>query len=192
MKKISIAGIAGGIILFIWSFLAWDKLPLHSPSMHSIPNEDAVADVLKLNIATKGVYLIPAHPGMGADQATMNAWAEKVNRGPNAMIMYDPLGADPMMTSQMVIGIILDILSAMMIAWFLTRSTAVTAPYMARVFYCGMLAVFVSIFTHIMNWNRMGTPSDFTAGLIVDNIIGCLLAGLVIAAIIKPSTTITA
>ena len=185
MKKTLIAGIAGGIILFIWSFMAWVLLPLHEPTMHKIPNEDAVIAALQANVTTKGVYIFPKSPGMNADKPTMDTWEQKLKRGPTGMLVYDPAGSDPLMTSQMAGGLILDIFSAMVVAWFLGRSTAMNSSYIARVAYCGMFGVFVSVFTHLMNWNWMGHTMEFTIGLIIDGIIGLLLAGLAIAAIVK-------
>ena len=108
-----------------------------------------------------------------------------LKRGPTGMLVYDPAGSDPLMTSQMAGGLILDIFSAMVVAWFLGRSTAMNSSYISRVAYCGMFAVFVSVFTHLMNWNWMGHTMEFTVGLIIDGIIGLLLAGLAIAAIVK-------
>jgi hypothetical protein len=186
MKKTLIAGLVGGVILFVWSFLAWTVFPLHEPSLHRMTNEDAVIAALQPQLRDKAVYMFPKGPGMSADKATMDAWTEKMRRGPTGLIFYDPQGSDPMMASQMVIGLILDILSAALIAWFLARSTAMTASFLARAAYCAMFAIFVSVYTHLMSWNWMGYPVDFTVGLILDGIIGCFLAGLGIAAIIKP------
>jgi hypothetical protein len=185
MKKTIFASLAGGLILFVWSFLAWVVLPLHQSSIKTIPNEDAVMSMLQQSLTTKSVYIFPANPGMKADPAVMAAWEQKMKQGPTGMLMYNPAGEDPMMPNQMIFGFILDVFAAMLAAWFLSRSTAVASSYFARVAYCGMLGIFVSVFTHLMNWNWMGTPADFTTGLIVDSIISWILAGLAIAAIIK-------
>lgn len=189
MKKTLIAGIAGGVILFIWSFLAWVILPLHEPTLHKLPNEDAVIAALQSNATAKGIYLFPRSPGMSADKPTMDAWEQKLKRGPTGMLIYDTAGTDPFMTSQMASGFLLDILSALVVAWFLARSTAMNSSYLARVTYCGMFGVFVSVFTHLMSWNWMGFPMDYTIGLIIDGIVGLLLAGLAIAAIVKAPKT---
>ena len=185
MKKTLLGGIAGGIILFVWSFLAWIVLPLHTPTMHEIPNGDAVISTLKPLLPMKGLYLLRHNPGMSADRAAQDAWTEKVKQGPNGLILYDPAGTDPMMTSQMVVGLILDILSALVVAWLLTRSTALSASYLSRVMFCGMFAIFATLFDYLSMWNWMGYPADFTTGLIVDSLIAWLLAGLAIAAIVK-------
>ena len=192
MKKNLIAGVVGGVILFVWSFLAWVVLPLHESTIKAIPNEDAVMGMLQQSMTEKSVYIFPRNPGIKADQAAMDAWGQKMKRGPVGMLIYDPVGMEPMMPSQMVVGFILDILSALIAAWFLARSTAMASSYVARVAYCGMLGIFVSVFSHLMNWNWMGFPTDFTTGLVVDSIISWILAGLAIAAFVKAPATQTA
>jgi len=185
MKHTLIGGLVGGIIVFIWSFMAWVILPLHEPSLKEVANEATLTSALQSSLSDKAVYVVPKNPGMKADQATMDAYVARVKQGPNAMIIYDPAGTDPMMPRQMVIGIILDIIAAAIVAWFLARSTAMSASYMARVTYCGMFGLFVTFFGHLTDWNWMGYPGDFTSGLIVDTIMSWLLAGLGIAAVVK-------
>jgi hypothetical protein len=189
MKKILLGGLVGGVILFLWSFLAWVILPLHSSSLHGITNEDAVITALQQSLAGKAVYMFPHNPGKDADQAAQDAWVEKMKRGPSGLIMYNPYGTDPMMPRQMIIGVLLDFVAALLVSWLLTRSTAFGTSYISRVAFCGMFALFVTIFDYLMMWNWMGYPRDFTVALIVDAFIGLLLAGLGIAAIVKSSAT---
>src|SRR6185436_8714773 len=140
MKKTLLGGLVGGIILFVWSFLAWVVLPLHTSTLHTIPNEDAVVAALKPALPEKGVYPLRANPGMSADKATQEAWLAKVSQGPTGLMIYNPGGVDPMMAGQMGVGVLLDILSALVVSWLLTRSTAFSAPYISRVMFCGMFA----------------------------------------------------
>ncbi|HLX12693.1 MAG TPA: hypothetical protein VKS81_07765 [Bacteroidota bacterium] len=186
MKSAVISGIVGGIILFLWSFLAWVILPFHTASMHWIPNEDAVISTLQPLLTQKGLYVFPHQPYMKADEASMQAWTAKVKRGPTGMIFYDPSGSDPMMPKQMMMGIFLDFLTAFLAAWMLATSVIATAPYASRVMYFVMIGVLISVSVHLINWNWMGFPTDWTLSLIVDTIFGWTLAGLGISALIKP------
>jgi hypothetical protein len=184
MKRILIAGIVGGLIMFAWGVIANALIPLHTPSLHNIPNEDAVVTALQTNLSTPGVYLFP---GMPADrqQSTMDAYIQKYKRGPLGMIIYRPDGADPFMAGQMITGLIIAFLSAILAAWFLSRSTAMMSKYLRRVIYCGMLGIFISVFANLNYWNWYYYPLDYTTANIADTIIGWLLAGLGIGAIIK-------
>ena len=185
MKQTLLGGIVGGVILFIWSFLAWVILPLHEPTLHRIKDEDAVRTMLQSTIDTKAVYIVPHGPDNKSDQAAMSAWEQKMKQGPTGLIIFDPQGSDPMMASQMVSGILIDILTGILIAWFLKRSTALASTYVARVAYCGMLGIFIAVISHLTAWNWMGFPADYTTAMIVDTLISMVLAGLGIAAIVK-------
>ncbi|HUL43955.1 MAG TPA: hypothetical protein VLY03_06320 [Bacteroidota bacterium] len=189
MNKTILATLLGGVILYVWSFIAWVILPLHAPHLHPIPNEDAVVSLLRSSLDKNAVYVFPANPSFGSDQATMDAYVAKMKRGPTGMIFYSPFGQDPMMPSQMIIGFVLDLLSAFVVVWFLLRSTALSSSYFGRVAFCGMFGIFTALFTHFMYWNWMGFPAEFTKGLIVDGIVSWILAGLGIAALIKPKNT---
>jgi hypothetical protein len=183
MKKHLISAVIGGIALFIWGWLAW-MLPIHTSSMHTISNEDTVVTAMQVNMEQKGVYVFPGMPP-SADQAATDEWTQKYEEGPVGMIIYDPEGSSPMNPGQMIVGLFISMLSAFFVSWFLSRSTAAASTYIARVAYCGMLGIFVSVSVHMVNWNWMGYPPDYTVGWIIDTVIGWLIAGLTIAAVIK-------
>lgn len=183
MKKLLISALAGGVALFIWGWLAW-VLPIHTGSMRTINNEEAVITAMEMNIEQRGVYVFPGMSA-AADQTATDEWTQKYEEGPVGMIIYDPAGSNPMSPAQMIIGLIISILSAFFVSWFLSRSTAAASTYIARVAYCGMLGIFVSVSVHLVNWNWMGFPPDYSIAWIIDTVIGWVVAGLAISAIIK-------
>jgi hypothetical protein len=190
MKKITLAGVIGGIILFVWSFLAWALLPLHTPHLRTMANEDSVIAALKTGMDAKGVYFFPGMPPPGTrsaeeQQAAEDAWKKKYESGPTGMVVYDPAGSSTMMTAQMITGLVVDILAAMLAAWLLGRSTAMNASYFSRVAYCGTLGIFVSLVAYLAEWNWLGFPLPYTTAMIADAVIGWLLTGLGIGAIVK-------
>ncbi len=185
MKKFVLASLVGGIVLFVWSMLAWMVLPYHAASLRAVSDEDMLRNALRSSVHEKGAYAIPHSPAMGSDKAAMDAYVQKVKEGPNGMLLYDPSGMDPMMPGQMVIGLVIYVFSAALAAWFLSRSTAAEGSYFSRVIYCGMLGVFISVVSHLVAWNWMGFPGDFVRDMIIDTIIGWILAGAAIAAFVK-------
>jgi hypothetical protein len=191
MKHIIVGGIVGGIILFLWGWMSWTVLPLHNSSVRAIENEDRVAEVLSTSIGAHGVYVLPHVPDQNADmsaeelQIAMDDWTKKYQQGPLAMIVYDPRGADPMMPSVMVNGFVINVLAAMMVVWLLSRSTAMTASLVGRISYCGVIGVLISFSSHLMMWNWMNFPLDYTTAMVADTVIGWLLAGAGIGAIVK-------
>ena len=189
MKKILLAGLLGGIILYIWGAAAWVVIPLHKGSLHRMANEESVVAAMKTGLPVKGVYLFPGMPGGGMDtaasQAAMNAYARKYEQGPTGMVIYDPGGLSPMMTGQMIIGFIVDVLCAFLAAWLLARSTAAGAGYVARVCFCGLLGILITLFGDVGRWNWMNFPLDYTTAVAADTVIAWVLAGLGIGWLIK-------
>lgn len=192
MKKIMLSGIIGGIVLTIWGVLSWMVFSFHEDTIKPMPNEEQIAAMLKESIHEQGVYMLPSYPPdlKGEEQeAAMKLWEERYKKGPIATVFYRPIGSEPMMTSQFIYGIIINIMSALLAAWFLSRSTAVTQSYFARVSFVALLAVFASVAVHMLDWNWMLHPFKYTTSMIVDLLIGWILVGLVIAAIIRQPKT---
>lgn len=198
MNRIIPAGLAGGVILWIWGFVSWVMLPLHQSTLKPIPNEAEIVSSLQTSLGETGVYQFPAmpaeQPGMSEEAmgAAMENYLEKYHSGPLGLLFYDPHGRDPFMLWQMIAGLIIFMVSAGIVAWFLSRSTAAAGGYLSRVIYCGMIGVFLAIGTHLSEWNRMGFPSDWTTAQMIDSIIAWLLAGAGIAAIVKTGDQQTA
>lgn len=192
MNKIITAGIIGGVILWIWGFISWVMLPLHQSTIRPIPNEAEVVTSLGATLTEAGVYQFPAMPQESAgvpqeaQDAAMDAYMLKYRSGPLGLVFYDPHGREPFMLPQMTGGLLIFMVSACIVAWFLSRSTAAAEGYISRVMYCGMIGVFLAIGTHLSDWNWMGFPGDWTTAQMIDSIVAWLLAGAGIAAVMKP------
>jgi len=189
------AGIVGGIILWIWGFLSWVVLPLHQSSMRAIPQETEVVAALGRTLGEKGTYVFPRMPeetaGIpAADQAAeMAAWEARYKSGPTGMIFFDPAGKDPFMAGQMISGLLIFMLTASIVAWLLSRSTAAGESYPSRVIYCGMIGTLLAVGCYLSDWNWMGFSFDWTRALMIDSIVGWLLAGLGISWIVRQKPT---
>jgi hypothetical protein len=58
--KILLAGILGGIAMFIWTSIAHLFLPLGEAGIGEIPNESAVLNAMQSNIGEQtGLYIFP-------------------------------------------------------------------------------------------------------------------------------------
>ncbi len=185
MKKILLTGLTAGIVITIWQFAAWMILPFHKDTIKPLSNEESVTVVLENSITEEGVFSIPYSPQQMDNQEEVKKWEEKIRSGPIATIFYRRTGDDPAMTSQFIIGIIIQIIAAMIAAWLLSRSTAVSQSYISRVCYVGILGIFASIITHVSYWNWMYFPFKYTTAMMSDLIIGWIIGGFVIAAFIK-------
>src|ERR1700742_4785706 len=94
--KVLLAGILGGIAMFIWTTIAHLALPLGEAGIGEIPNESAVLTAMQSNIGDHtGLYIFP---GMGIGKnatrqernEAMNQVASKAASGPSGLLMYHP------------------------------------------------------------------------------------------------------
>jgi hypothetical protein len=82
-KRILLAGLLGGIAMYVWTALAHMVLPLGEAGIKEIPNEPAVLGAIRSSLGdTSGLYLFP---GMGlAPDATSQQKKDAMSRYPQA------------------------------------------------------------------------------------------------------------
>src|ERR1051326_1296260 len=84
--RILIAGILGGVVMFIWGFVSHELLPLGELGVKVMPNEDVVTAALQTNLGEDpGFYVFPAGgltPGATREQkeAAMKKAEEQIDR----------------------------------------------------------------------------------------------------------------
>ncbi len=70
--RILLAGILGGIVMFVWTSIAHMALPLGEAGINEIPNESAVLGAMQSSIADKtGLYIFPGLGVVGVVAALM-------------------------------------------------------------------------------------------------------------------------
>jgi hypothetical protein len=97
-KRTLLAGVLGGIAMFVWTSIAHMVLPLGEAGVREIPNEQAVLAAMQANIGDKsGLYLFPdlasarTRPGNSATKRC-NTWAKKLRAIPPAFLCITRLG----------------------------------------------------------------------------------------------------
>jgi len=189
MKRIILAGLAGAVVYFIWQMLTWMMLPIHGPTVEGLPNESAVRDALTAQDLDSGVYLVPYG---NDDEAMMDPESEFMKRhaeGPIFAIFYHKEGLEPMAASVLLIGFITDVFSATIAAslLFCALGGCCCRDYWQRVCFVTALGVFLALAAHVAYYNWMHFSAYYTAMFVVDSVVGWFLAGLAIAAIVKPT-----
>lgn len=191
MKRIVLGALAGGAVLFVWGALAWTVLPLHTPTIKDIPNEDELRAVVRKNVTQPGFYTLPGWghtEGASKEQqkAAEEAAMQKYREGPRGVMVLLPTGGDPMMAMTFVKGFALNVVASFVAAWLLSKAAGSLKSYGARVQFVTVTGLFAGIAVHMMYWNWMDFPTNYTVACLADITIGWLLVGLVLAAIVKP------
>jgi hypothetical protein len=185
MKRTVLAGLVGGIVMFLWGAFAHMVLPVGHMGLRSLPNDEAVMGAMKESIPEPGLYMFPgmADDPQHATEEQMAAWEQKVRRGPVGLLLFDPAGTNPMSPSQLIGELISDILAAFVVAYFLVR---MTGSLLTRALAGAVLGLFawLTVSYSYLNWYRF--PAPFIFAEMIDQVVGWGLAGLTIAALAKP------
>jgi hypothetical protein len=183
--RIIIAGILGGIVMFVWSFLSHEVFQIGDSGVKMLPNEAAVVACLKTNVSDPGFYLIPGMDMAHATEADQAAWLEKYKAGPNAILIYHPTGQVGMMK---MLGI--ELASNVVACWLVAFILAMGIPSFIKKVIAATLIGFVgwvSILVSYWNWYRY--PDQVVLAELCDQVIGWFLAGIVLALIVRARPT---
>jgi len=182
--RVLLAGIFGGIVLFIWNFVAHDLLPLGEMGVALMQNEDAVTSALQAILGdTSGFYFFPTGgltPGATGEQkqAAMKKAEEQMAAGASGVLIYRPKRIFNF-PKRLGIQFATDVAEALL-AVFLLAQTGIRGfgGKVGFVFTAGVLA---AITTNVPYANWYGFPKDFTLGQMSIQILGFLLIGIVAA-----------
>lgn len=174
MKRILIASVVGGIIMFAWSAIA-HMSPLGMVGLKTLPNEDALRTALKSSVPDEGLYFFP-----GPDPANpkdMKAWESRMRSGPTGLLVYQPVG-EPMTPRQLATELISDIVAALIAA---ILASMLVGSYGKRVGAITLLAVFAWVLLTVSYWNWYHFPCLYALTELFVEVVGLFLAALFIA-----------
>ena len=193
-KRVLLAGIVGGIILFLWGGLWHDQLPTAFLGLRSLPNEAAVVSALKANIQQQGMYLIPGF-GLPDDapfaqkKAAMQKLVQNLPAGPEGVLIYSPVGS-ALTAKMLVTEATTNIIQALLVAFLLAQTGL--RRFASRLGFAFVLGLLAAITTNISLWNFYRFPTSWIVGQISYLVLGYFLLGIVVAAIVKTSAPKTA
>ena len=186
--RVFLAGLAGGLIMFVWNFVAHDLLPLGEMGVGIMQNEDAVTSALQTNLGdNSGFYIFPTGgltPGATRDEkeTAMKKAVEQMASGPAGVLIYRPkriFNFPKRLTEQFAT----DFVEALL-AVFLLAQTGIRG-FAGKVGFVLTAGILAAITTNIPYANWYGFPKDFTLAQMIMVVVGFLLVGIV-AALILP------
>ena len=188
--RIIVAGIVGGIVMFIWNFVAHDLLPLGEMGVRLIPNEDAVTSVLQTNLGDiSGFYVFPSGgltPGATREQkgAAMKKAEEQMAAGAGGVLIYRPKRIFNF-PKRLGIEFATEMLESLL-AVFLLAQTGITG-FGGKVGFVLTAGILAAITTNVPYANWYGFPKDFTLAQMIMMVVGFLLVGIVAGLLLKRS-----
>ena len=180
--RIFLAGLIGGVVMFLWNFVAHDLLPLGYMGVKTMSNEDAVRSALDTNLGDKpGFYIFPSGgwtPGMSGDQKkeVMKKVAEQTAQGAAGIMIYRPKRVFNF-PKRLIIQFGTDVALACL-AVFLLAQTGIRG-FGGKAGFVLTAGILAAIATNVPYANWYGFPKDYTLGQMIIQVIGFLLVGIV-------------
>ena len=187
--KVLLAGIFGGIVMFIWTSIAHMALPLGEAGLGEIPNESAVLSAMQSNIGDQtGLYIFPG-PGVGKNATrqekneAMKHMGEKIATNPSGILMYHPPGRPLILGKLLGIEFGTELLEAILVVFLLAQTRI--ASFAGRVGFVLVAGILAAIATNVSYWNWYGFPCVYTASYMFIQIVGFFLVGIVAAFMLR-------
>lgn len=189
MRQVIVAGILGGILLFSWGSLSHMGIGLGNTGVKELPQEQPVVSAMQSGITQPGFYFFPGMhvaPNASASQRTVavKEFEQKYQSGPYGILIYHPQGENPASPRKLAVEFGLNLLEALIAAFIVFQAKALKG-FHARVGLVLLLGILASLATNVEYWNWYGFPTDYTAAYILDKIVGFLVVGIAIAAVMK-------
>ena len=186
MAKILIGGVVGGIVIFFWGFVSHMLLPIGDMGLQSIPHEEGLAAAMKADVLEPGLYFVPGRDmSKPQSQEDMQAHMDKVTKGPYGFMVIYPAGRDPSLGKRLPIELGTNVVCAILAAILVSQ---LRPGFIVRVACVTLVGILASLMINVPFWNWYGFPLDFTLAQIIEHSVGWFLAGIVLAAIVRPST----
>ena len=187
--RILLAGILGGIAMFVWTSIAHMALPLGEAGTNEIPNESALLSAMQSSIGDNaGLYIFPGL-GVGknatreAKNEAMKQMQQRVAANPSGILMYHPPGRQFAFGKSLVIEFSTEVLQAILVIWLLAHTHI--GSFAGRVGFVLIAGILAAITTNISYWNWYGFPGVYTVSYILIEIVGFFLVGIVAALLLR-------
>ncbi|HZR78545.1 MAG TPA: hypothetical protein VFA58_05015 [Chthoniobacterales bacterium] len=187
--RILLAGIVGGVVMFIWNFVAHELLPLGEMGVSVMQNEDAVTSALQSNLGdNSGFYIFPSGgltPGATGDQkkAAMQKAEKQMAEGAAGLLIYRPKRVFNF-PKRLGIEFVTEVIEALL-AVFLLAQTRITS-FGGKVGFVVVAGILAAIATNIPYANWYGFPKPYTLGQLTIMFVNFLLVGIVAGLLMRP------
>ena len=190
--KIVLAGLAGGVAMFFWGFVAHMVLPLGEAGIKPLPYQAAVLPAIAAHVTEPGLYLFPwpeSTPGtpMPVNQDARAKTEQLYKISPHGLLLFYPPPGVMLAGGQLGTEFATNCVSSLIAAALVCLTLGSLSSFARRVVFVAVIGLSATIAVNIPYWNWYGFPTTFTLAEMVEHVVGFAVAGLVIAAIIKPA-----
>jgi hypothetical protein len=188
MKKLVPGAVLGGLVLFVWSWIAHDVLPLGTAGVRVVAaeQEEAVLATLGGALKERAVFVFPGlDKTRASSEAYRKAWTARYEAGPAGIVAFDPHPGARVWAGSVFATLLgtelLTSLAAALVAGFVILHVPAAIGHGRRVLVVGALGLLVTLDVDASYWNWYGFPTAYFLAQLVDHAVGWFLAGLVLA-----------
>jgi len=190
LARVTVGSLLAAVALFLWGWVFWGILPFSKTMVRPIPNGATVTKTLKENIPETGVYFYPIMPENATSESEQKAFQEAHLQGPLVQLYYHKEGVDPLTPAMMGSGFLHYWVSALLLGSLLALAAPSLSCYWSRmgfVFLTGLFAAFAIDLSSAIWFHHPWDYQLFAFGFDVSN---WLLAGVILAAVVKPKVAV--
>ena len=176
-----LAGLLGGIVLFMWLGISWAALPFHMNVYHGVTYSAEMDSLLKQMDLKPGLNYYPAQIEDMSGPEHMEFVRDKPVMG---VVSYMPTGESMNVGKTMMLGLVGCIIAAILVAMFLSALPA-GATFGGKVLFCAMFGVAAFFCTQWMTGQFFYYPVSHMLLELIDGVVGWSLAGLVLAGMVR-------
>ena len=167
--RILLAGLLGGIAMYVWSTIAHVATPLGTAGISTLLDEQVTMNALETSMGEqRGFYLL-------TDTRSGNPAKE----GPLALLVYRPHVSYGLNPANLIVEFITELVEAVIAALLL--SWVALTGYAARAGFVALIGLGAAITTNVPYWNWYGFPTNYTLVYSFVELVGYVAAGFVIA-----------
>jgi hypothetical protein len=185
-KRILLAGVLGGVGMFVWSSIAHMALPLGDAGIQEISNEQTLLGPMRATLGEKpGMFLFPAMSRGANQKPDMQEYDRKLAANPSGILIYHPPGAKGISAGMLITEFLTEVFEALVAAFLLAQCRL--RSFVARWAFVVAIGVIAATATNIPYWNWYGFPGAYTAAYMTIQIAGFAVVGAIAAAVLKPA-----
>lgn len=183
MRRIFLGGTFAGLVVFLFSAIDHMALPTGRMGIKTLAQEDLVLGAMRTAIHEPGLYLFP-----GMDLAKRmtpeeeKAWTARYVAGPTGILVYNPVGEQPLQPRQLSTELATDILAGCIAAFAVSLTTA---RFSIRVLLVTLLGLFAWLSISVSYWIWYRFPGAYVLAEGIDQVGGWLCGGVVLATVYR-------
>jgi uncharacterized membrane protein YkgB len=184
-----LAGVLGGVAMFVWTSIAHMALPLGEAGINEIPNESAVLSAIHTSMGDNaGLYIFPGL-GVGKNASreekneAMKQMQQRIAANPSGILMYHPPGRQFTFGKSLAVEFSTEVLQAILVVWLLAQTRI--GNFAGRIGFVLIAGTLASLTTNVSYWNWYGFPGVYTASYMLIEIVGFLLVGVIAGLVLQ-------